>query len=275
MNKRWIIAPYGLWILLFTIIPLMMILAYGFTVRESDKIIFSLDNLLKAVEPIYLIALVRSMAYAGVATLICLILAYPLALILSSRAEGSSTIIFIFILPMWMNFLLRTYAWLSILETNSGVLNVILRFLNLPEQHIINTPYAIILGMVYNFLPFMVLPIYNALIKIDPFVIEASGDLGANDFQTFMNVILPLSVPGVMSGISMVFLPAVTTFVIPNLLGGGKINLIGNIIEQQFLQSYNWYFGASLSILLMMVILLTMAIMSRVDTEENTGVSFW
>ncbi len=226
-------------------------------------------------EPIYVNALLRSLLYAGIATVICLLLAYPLALILSADNSSSNTMIFIFILPMWMNFLLRTYAWLSILETKSGVLNVLLRFLNLPEQHIINTPAAIVLGMVYNFLPFMVLPIYNSLIKIDPFVIEAAGDLGANSMETFIRVIFPLSIPGVMSGISMVFLPAVTTFVIPNLLGGGKINLIGNIIEQQFLQSYNWYFGASLSIMLMMVILLTMTILSKFDDNENTGVQFW
>lgn len=275
MNKKLLIAPYGVWIVLFTVIPLAMILAYGLTSKSSDKIAFSLDNLIKALQPIYMEALARSIGYASLATLICLVLAYPLAMILATSGDNSRTIIFIFILPMWMNFLLRTYAWLSILESNTGILNVILRFLHLPEQHLINTPGAIVLGMVYNFLPFMILPIYNALIKIDTSLLEAAADLGANNVKRFIRVMFPLSLPGVMSGISMVFMPAVTTFVIPNLLGGGKINLIGNLIEQQFLQSYNWYFGASLSIVLMVVILLSMAVFSRFDEAEEEVVSFW
>ena len=175
-----------------------------------------------------------SILLSFLSTAICLILAYPLAMILSQKqVNQTSFIVLIFILPMWMNFLLRTLAWQTLLEKN-GVINSVLSFLHLPALEIINTPYAIILGMVYNFLPFMVLPIYNVLIKIDRNVINAARDLGANSVQTFWKVIFPLSIPGVISGITMVFVPALTTFVISDLLGGGKILLIGNVIEQSF-----------------------------------------
>lgn len=274
MRRKYLATPYTIWAILFTLIPLAMILYYGVVTNETGQVQFSLTNLAKSFEPIYLNALLRSLWYALISTVICLVLAYPLALILSQQASTKNTILFIFILPMWMNFLLRTYAWLSLLENNNGFLNTFLRALHLPTLNIINTPYAVILGMVYNFLPFMVLPIYNVLLKIDKAVLEAAHDLGANNFQRFYKVILPLSIPGVLSGVSMVFMPAVTTFVIPNLLGGGKINLIGNIIEQQFLQSYNWYFGASLSLVLMMVILVSMAIFAKFEDPEK-GVSMW
>lgn len=267
MLKKWLSAPYILWSIVFTLLPLLLILIYGITVQD-DGLSFSLVNIQKVFTPIYFKALLRSINYALIATLICLLLAYPLAMILSEQAHKSTTMIFIFILPMWMNFLLRTYAWLSILETNSGVLNTILRALKLPALEMIGTPSAIILGMVYNFLPFMILPIYNVLSKIDPFVLEAANDLGANAITQFRKVVLPLSLPGVISGITMVFMPAVTTFVIPKLLGNGKINLVGNLIEQQFVQSYNWYFGASLSLVLMAFILFSMAILNRVTNGK-------
>lgn len=176
----------------------------------------------------------------------------------------NSFIVFIFILPMWMNFLLRTLAWQTILEKN-GVLNTLLEILHLPSLNIINTPYAIIFGMVYNFLPFMVLPIYNVLIKIDDNVIHAAKDLGANSVQTFFKIIFPLSIPGVISGITMVFIPSLTTFVISNLLGGGKIYLIGNIIEQEFTTAYNWHLGSGLSMVLMVFILLNMILTFKFD----------
>ena len=163
-----------------------------------------------------------------------------------------------------MNFLLRTLAWQTILEKN-GVLNTLLEILHLPSLNIINTPYAIIFGMVYNFLPFMVLPIYNVLIKIDDNVIHAAKDLGANSVQTFFKIIFPLSIPGVISGITMVFIPSLTTFVISNLLGGGKIYLIGNIIEQEFTTAYNWHLGSGLSMVLMVFILLNMILTFKFD----------
>lgn len=271
MNRKWFAAPYGVWAILFILIPLIMLLYFGITIETSNGIVFSVSNIQKVFEPIYFNAFLRSVQYALISTIICLLLAYPLAFILSKSDSKSGVIIFIFILPMWMNFLLRTYAWLTILETNNGVLNTILKSLHLPSLRILGTPSAIVLGMVYNFLPFMVLPIYNTLCKIDQSVLEAAYDLGANSFQRFYKVILPLSVPGIISGITMVFMPAITTFVIPNLLGNGKINLIGNIIEQQFLKSYNWYFGASLSIVLMLFILISMSIFSRVDKNNEMG----
>lgn len=275
MNRKYFASTYILWIILFTLIPLAMIFYYGITVPAEDgSMVLSLDNIQRVFEPIYLMAMARSMGYAAISTIICLFMAYPLALILSKNKSGRSSVLFLFILPMWMNFLLRTYAWMSLLETNNGFLNTLLRFLHLPTLNLMNTKYAVILGMVYNFLPFMVLPIYNVLVKIDKSVLEAASDLGANAFTRFRRVILPLSVPGIISGISMVFMPAVTSFVIPNLLGGGKINLIGNLIEQQFMQSYNWYFGSSLSLILMIIILISMAVISKFEDEEK-GVSLW
>jgi spermidine/putrescine transport system permease protein len=275
LKRKYFASPYVFWIIIFTIIPLAMILYYGITIKNIDgSIALSFSNLKKVFEPVYLKAMTRSMIYAGSSTIICLILAYPLALILSKNNSSKSSILFLFILPMWMNFLLRTYAWMSLLETNNGFLNTLLKYIHLPTIQIMNTKYAIILGMVYNFLPFMVLPIYNVLVKIDKSVLEAASDLGANSLLRFRKVILPLSIPGIVSGISMVFMPAVTSFVIPNLLGGGKINLIGNLIEQQFMQSYNWYFGSSLSLILMIIILISMSIVSKFESEDK-GVALW
>jgi spermidine/putrescine transport system permease protein len=251
-----------------------MLLYYGLSIPSSDGVTFSMENISKVFEPIYMQAMWRSIKLAGISTIICLILAYPLALILAKKSTSASTMIFIFILPMWMNFLLRTYAWISILETNNGLLNIALRSVGLGTLNIMSTSYAIVLGMVYNFLPFMILPIYNTLIKIDDSLVEAASDLGANSLITFLKVTLPLSIPGVISGISMVFMPAVTSFVIPNLLGGGKINLIGNMIENQFLGNYDWHFGSSLSLILMVIILITMAILSRFENDDKE-VSLW
>lgn len=171
-----------------------------------------------------------------------------------------------------MNFLLRTLAWQTLLEKN-GVINSILAFFHLPGISIINTPGAIILGMVYNFLPFMVLPIYNVLIKIDRDVINAARDLGANSVQTFLKVTLPLTTPGIVSGITMVFIPALTTFVISDLLGGSKILLIGNVIEQEFKQTNNWNAGSALSTVLMIFIILSMVLMNKYD-KDGEGTAF-
>lgn len=209
----------------------------------------------------------RALYLSFAATLLCLALAYPLAMILNSmNIKKHSFIVLIFILPMWMNFLLRTLAWQTLLE-KTGVINSILGFLHLPALEIINTPGAIVLGMVYNFLPFMVLPIYNALTKIDNNVINAARDLGANGVQTFFRVTLPLSVPGIISGVTMVFIPALTTFVISTLLGGSKILLIGNVIEQEFTQTGNWHLGSGLSIVLMIFIIVNMVIEAVSDQK--------
>ncbi len=275
MKRKLLAAPYLVWMVIFIVLPLLMILYYAFTDASGGDTILSFKHMEKTLNPIYINALMKSFLYAGISTLICFVLAYPLALILAGKKDNGSAILFIFILPMWMNFLLRTYAWLSLLETNSGFINVILRGIGFDGLNIIGTPKAIVLGMVYNFLPFMVLPIYNVLIKIDSHVLEAASDLGANQLQRLMRVILPLSVPGIMSGITMVFMPAVTSFVIPNLLGSGKVNLIGNMIEQQFLMTYDWGFGAALSFVLMVIILLSMGILKRFDKDLEGGTNLW
>lgn len=252
---------------MFIIIPLGMIFYYGLTDKSGA---FTLENITAIATAEHAKALWLSLLLSLVSTLICFLLAYPLAMILSNmKVNQHSFIILIFILPMWMNFLLRTLAWQTLLEKN-GVFNSILNLLHLPNINIINTPYAIILGMVYNFLPFMVLPLYDVLSKIDENVFDASRDLGAGSIYTFFRIILPLSVPGIISGITMVFVPALTTFVISTLLGGSKILLIGNVIEQEFTQASNWHLGSGLSIVLMIFIILNM-IASAVFDKEGEG----
>lgn len=262
MNKKLLAGPYLLWMVGFIVIPLLLIVYYGLTDRTGA---FTLANVISIATAEHSKALWLSLGLSLISTVICLVLAYPLAMILRGRGVGQgSFIVFIFILPMWMNFLLRTLAWQTLLEKN-GVINGILSMVNLPPQRLINTPGAIVLGMVYNFLPFMVLPIYNVLCKIDDNTINAARDLGANFFQTLIRIWFPLSVPGVISGITMVFVPALTTFVISNLLGGSKILLIGNVIEQEFTKGSNWHLGSGLSLVLMVFILLSMALIAKYD----------
>lgn len=270
MSKKYFAAPYLVWAVGFIIIPLFMIVFYGFTDRSGA---FTLENIVAILSHEHAKALWLSILLSLVSTVICLVLAYPLAMILTKRnVNQHSFMVLLFILPMWMNFLLRTLAWQTLLEKN-GVINAVLSFLHLPALEIINTPYAIVLGMVYNFLPFMVLPIYNVLAKIDPNVINAARDLGANGVQTFFRVIFPLSIPGVISGITMVFVPAMTTFVISTLLGGSKILLIGNVIEQEFTQGNNWHLGSGLSLVLMVFILISMAFVMKYD-KDGEGAMF-
>lgn len=269
-SRKLLSGPYLFWAVSFIIIPLLMILYYGLTDKSGN---FTLMNLAQITTQENLKALGLALLLSFVSTLICLILAYPLAMILSEKnVKQTSFIVLIFILPMWMNFLLRTLAWQNLLEKN-GVINMILHFFHLPDLTLINTPGAIILGMVYNFLPFMVLPIYNVLSKIDKDVIFAARDLGANSFQTFSKIILPLSVPGIISGITMVFVPSLTTFVISDLLGGSKILLIGNVIEQEFKQGSNWNTGSGLSLVLMIFIIASMAMIAKYD-KEGEGNAF-
>ena len=253
----------------FTVIPLIMIAIYAFTGSDGS---FTWYNLAAITTPENVKALLLSLKLSLICTVVCIVLAYPLALILKSRSlSRSSFIVFIFVLPMWMNFLLRTYAWQTLLEKN-GVINGILNTLHLPNINIINTESPIVLGMVYNFLPFMVLPIYNVLVKIDDNVINAAKDLGANSVQTFVKIIFPMSLPGVVSGITMVFVPALTTFVVSDLLGGAKILLIGNVIEHKFTTEFNWNVGSGLSLVLMIFILLCMAFLNFVDKDgEGTA----
>lgn len=268
-TKQLLSGPYLFWAAAFIIIPLLMIVYYGLTNTDGD---FTLLNLAKITTPENLKALGMALLLSFISTVICLLLAYPLAMILTSmNVNQGSFVVLIFILPMWMNFLLRTLAWQNLLEKN-GVINSILGFLHLPALEIINTPYAIILGMVYNFLPFMVLPIYNVLSKIDKDVMFAAKDLGASNIQAFFRITFPLSVPGIISGVTMVFVPALTTFVISDLLGGSKILLIGNVIEQEFKQGSNWHVGSGLSLVLMIFIIVSMALIAKYDKdgEGNT-----
>ena len=270
MIKGYLAGPYLFWSISFVVIPLLVVFYYAMT-NDEGSITFA--NLAQITTQENLKALGMSLLLSFVSTAICLLLAYPLAMILSSKnVNQSSFIVLIFILPMWMNFLLRTLAWQTLLEKN-GVINNILHFLHLPEQSLINTPGAIVLGMVYNFLPFMILPIYNVLAKIDRDVLYAARDLGANNMQTFFKIILPLSVPGVISGITMVFVPSLTTFVISDLLGGSKILLIGNVIEQEFKQGSNWHTGSGLSLVLMIFIIASMALIAKYD-KNGEGTAF-
>lgn len=274
MNKSSAMIPYLIWVALFTIVPMLLVVYYAFTVTTVDGITLSLENFERFFEPIYLRVFGRSFTLALVSTVICLLLGYPVAMIMAGNAfSRKSVIMLLFVVPMWMNFLLRTYAWLTILERN-GFLNVFLGRLGLPQLNILYTNSAVILGMVYNFLPFMVLPIYSVLSKIDKGVIEAAGDLGANALRVFTRVIFPLSLPGVVSGITMVFMPALTTFVISRLLGGGQFTLIGNLIEQQFLVVGDWGFGSAISMVMIICILLSIGIMSFFEGTEE-GATLW
>ncbi len=269
MNKKTLSFPYIFWSVVFILIPLCMVFYYGLTDKTGA---FTLENIATMATAEHAKALMISIRLSLISTAICFLLAYPLAMILAGmNVNQHSFIVLIFILPMWMNFLLRTLAWQTLLE-KTGVINNILGFFHLPPLEIINTPAAIILGMVYNFLPFMVLPLYNVLVKIDKNVINAARDLGANSLQTFFRVTLPLSVPGIISGITMVFIPALTTFVISTLLGGSKILLIGNVIEQEFTQTNNWHLGSGLSIVLMIFIIINMAVEAAFDKNgEGTA----
>lgn len=272
--KRTSLLPYLIWMALFIVIPMVLVVYYAFTVPTESGATWTLENFTRFFEPIYLKVLGRSLRLALICTGICLLLGYPAAMIMAGNAfKRKHVVMLLFVVPMWMNFLLRTYAWLTILERN-GFINAVLGFFDLPRLNILYTNSAVVLGMVYNFLPFMVLPIYSVLSKIDKGVVEAAGDLGANPVQVFLKVIFPLSMPGVVSGITMVFMPALTTFVISRLLGGGQFTLIGNLIEQQFLVVGDWGFGSAISVVMIVVILLSMAIMSFFEGEER-DVALW
>jgi len=270
MKKKSLLAyPYIIWSALFIVIPLILVVIFSFTINVDGKNVFSLANYKDLMDPIYFKVFFRSIMLAGLSTLICLLIGYPVAYIISKAPLSKrGTLILLFILPMWMNFLLRTYAWIAILGKN-GILNSFLGLFGIEPVGILYTNTAILLGMVYNFLPFMVLPIYTSLSKMDNDLINAARDLGANSLQVFTKVIFPLSLPGVISGITMVFMPAVTTFAISRLLGGGKFMLIGDLIEQQFTVVGDWNFGSAVSIFMMIVILISLFVMSKFEDESD------
>ena len=270
VGRKALSLPYIVWMIGFTVIPLLLIFVFGLTDRSGA---FTLKNVLSILEKNHMKALLLSLRLSLISTAICLLLAFPLSMVLRGKKLGSASfVVFIFILPMWMNFLLRTLAWQTLLEKN-GVINGILTALHLKNISIINTPTAIVLGMVYNFLPFMVLPVYNTMCKIDDSIIEAARDLGASFLQTLLRIWIPLSVPGIVSGITMVFVPALTTFVISNILGGSKILLIGNVIESEFTKASNWNLGSGLSIVMLIFILLSMTVLARYD-KNGEGTTF-
>ena len=266
-SQRFLALPFGIWATLFIVLPLFFVLWNGLKDVEAGG--FTLVHLQTVLQWEYLKALGLSVELALISTFICLVLAYPLCLILRERKESRGLLVFVlFLLPLWMNSLLTTMAWQTILEKH-GLINMFLQSVGLPEVHIINTPLAIIIGMVYNFLPYMVLPLYVAINRIDSSIIEAARDLGANPYQTFRRVLLPLSMTGIVSGSTMVFIPALTTFVISALLGGNKVLLVGNIIEQEFTAAYDWQLGSALSMVLMVFIILNILLEAFTDNGEQ------
>lgn len=270
LAQRLCASPHIVWSAIFIVVPLIMVFYYAFTDKSGA---FTFENITRLSD--YTTTFLRSIWYGIIATIICLVIAYPLAYIIAkSKAKVQSTMVMLVMVPMWMNFLLRTYSWMTLLE-DTGVINNLLGRLGLVPVHMINTAGAVILGMVYNFLPYMVLPIYTVMTKLDNSLVEAAQDLGANKFQVFRDVIIPSSISGVVSGITMVFVPSVSTFYISQKLGGGSFALIGDIIEMQFQVSNNFNFGAALSLVLMILILICMAVMNKFgdnDTGDRGGV---
>lgn len=271
MKIKWISYPYIIWMFIFILLPIFLVLFYSLSYSGDGGITFTLEHFQRFFEPIYINVLWRSIKLALISTAVCLLLGYPMAMILAGKdLKRRNTMVLLFVIPMWMNFLLRTYAWMTLLERR-GLLNSFLSLLRLPPLDFLYNERAVVLGMVYNFLPFMVLPIYSVLVKIDRSLLEAAEDLGANSTTVFRKIIFPLSLPGVLSGITMVFMPAVTTFVIPRLLGGGQFTLIGNLIEQQFLFVGDWGFGSAVSVIMLILILISMGIMGRYEKEQEGG----
>lgn len=269
----WLSAtPYLMWSILFIVIPLLIVIFFSITIKTQYGYSFSLINFKRLFEPQYFIVFRRSMSLAIFSTIGCLILGYPVAYFISKISDKKRNIlIMLFIVPMWMNFLLRTYAWLPILGKN-GFINNFLSTFGIGSINILYNDFAVFLGMIYNFLPFMVLPIYTVLIKMDKDLLNAASDLGAPNSKIFTKVIFPLSLPGVLSGITMVFMPAVSTFVISRLLGGGQYMLLGNLIEQQYTTMGDWNFGSAISIFMMIIILISMAFMTKFeDSDEKEG----
>jgi len=269
-----LVRPYMVWIFAGIVIPMLLILLYAITKHGNSVMAFqfTLDNFIKFFDPVFIKVLMKSLEVALVTTFFCIILGYPIAYIIANTSEKYQTLLLLLItMPMWINMLVRTYSWISILS-DKGLINGFLVYLHLSPVKMMYTDFAVILGMVYNFLPFMILSIYTALAKMDKAIINASYDLGANRFQTFLRVVFPLSLSGVIAGITLVFLPAVSTFVIPKLLGGGQYMLIGNLIENQFITVGEWNFGSAISLIMAAIIMFSMYMTRRLDKDiEDTA----
>lgn len=265
LSRKLIDKPYLLWSALFIIAPLIMIVYYSLTDASGS---FTFSNI--AAIPDYTSTILLSIIYGVIAAVICLVIGYPFAyLITKTKLSTQSMMVLLVMLPMWMNFLIRTYSWMTILG-DSGIINTLLNALGLNSAKLINTSGAVILGMVYNFLPYMILPIYSVLSKMDNSLIEAAQDLGSTRLQILKKVIMPLSLPGVLSGITMVFVPCVSTFYITQKLGGGQVVLIGDIIETQFQAANNYNLGASLSLVLMVLILICLGVMNYLGADDDS-----
>ena len=271
MKRSWYASPYALWMVLFTVVPLLFVCYYAFT-DGSGALTFA--NFTKIAQPMYLLVLWDSLRLALYCTALCLLIGYPAAYFLASRDfTHAQSLVVLILVPMWMNFLLRTYAMMTLFEDN-GVINSILESLGLGKLHMIGTEGAVLTGMVYNFLPFMVLPIYTVLKKMDYSIIEAAEDLGCSPIQVVSRVVLPMSIPGVVSGITMVFMPAVTTFAISRLLSSGMIYLVGDMIEDYFISMNNRNVGSSISLVMLVLIILSIGFLRKVD-PDNTGGGLW
>ena len=266
-----LIRPYLIWSILIILVPLILIVLYSFTEggNELVNIKFTLENFKKIGEPIYLDVLKKSFVLGLISVLICLVIGYMLAYAITRfKDQVQDLLILLVTIPMWINTLLRTYAWISLLSDN-GLINSFLGLFGLDAVSFMYTDFAVLMGLVSDVLPFMVIPIHTSIRKIDPSLIEASHDLGANRVQTFIRVILKMSIPGIINGVMMTFLLSISTFVIPKLLGGGQYTLIGNLIENQFISVGNWNFGSALSIILTVIILIGLTLMKKFDKEEK------
>lgn len=257
--------PYVVWVLVFTIIPLALVVFFALTNEDGN---FTLENLFQMSD--YMSVLFRSIIFAIIATVVCLVIAFPAAYIISrAKSMNQSSLIILIMVPMWISFLLRTYAWMTLLEPN-GLINKLFGLIGLGPFELINTPGAVILGMVYNYLPFMILPLHSVMTKIESHTIEAAQDLGCNKISLVKKIILPLSMPGISTGIVAVFVPSVSTFVISRMLGGGTNDLIGDFIESQFLgNSYNPHLGSAMSLVLMVIVLFMMSLFNQFGDEEG------
>ena len=271
MNKKSLIqkaaaAPHIVWSVLFIIAPLIFVMYYAFTDKDGN---FSFGNFAEMFQASYLEIFLRSVCFAFLATVICLVIAYPIAYFISkAKPKTQKILIMLVMLPMWMNFLIRTYSWMALLE-DTGIINTFLGFFGIGPVHMINTAGAVILGMVYNYLPYMIIPIHSVLSKVDVRLLEAAADLGSNPFTVITKVVFPLSIPGIISGITMVFVPSISTFYISQKLGGGNFDLIGDTIERQFQTAYNYNLGASMSFVLMLLIIISMTIMNKYADDDG------
>ena len=265
---------YFMWSLVFIVFPLFLILVYAFNSSSGMSLEgygITFDNFRRVFEPLYIKIFFVSILLAITSTVLCVLIGYPVAYFISRmKDKWRNSLMLLFVVPMWMNFLLRTYAWLTLLG-NNGLINKFLGLFGIAPLNLMYNMSAIMLGMVYNFLPFMVLPIYSTLVKMDKSLIEAARDLGATNSQIFKKVILPLSLPGVYTGITMVFIPAISTFVIPDLLGGNRFYLIGNLIEKQFTFTGDWAFGSAISIVLIAIMFILLLLQNLFEKKEATG----